>query len=272
MEAVRAISTGYHAAGNVARRALGGVLVVNFDRPEVPDANVLLHPVVPTAAVVAEVMRTVGRALAHVDMPAIHVGAAPADPLEARLAVDGWSVELVVDMLLDGPPAGTPGPVDVRPVRSDADWASLRQLWRMDHVEEAGRGQRRRVERAVTDAVVASKRDKQPTLRVWLASVEGTDAAFITSWGEPGVGGQVEDLFTAPSYRRRGLARALLHHAIADIRARTDGPVMISGRVGDTPAQLYGRTGFRPVLVRRIWVDGPAPRPGRGREVSDGGR
>lgn len=257
----RDISVGYHVAGNRSHAVAGGVLVVDRDRPQVSDANVLLHPVARTASTAVDVISTVIRELAHADAPVIQLGATPAAPLEARLAVDGWSVESIVDMLLDGPPTGTPRRVHIRPVVSDADWASLRQLWRIDHLEEAERGRWHAPLRTYTDAVVSAKRAKQPSLRLWLAAVDSQDAAFVTSWAEAQVGGQVEDLFTAPSHRGRGLARALLHHAITDIRARTDGQVMISARVGETPAQLYARLGFRPVLVRRIWT-GPGPSGG----------
>lgn len=211
--AARDISVGYHVAGNRSRTVADGVLVVNRDHPQVSDANVLLHPVTRTPSRAVEVVSTVVRELAHTDAPVIQLGATPAAPLEAHLAVDGWSVEPIVDMLLDGPPTGTPRPVGIRPVVSDADWASLRQLWRIDHLEEADRGRRHAVPRTYTDAVVSAKRAKQPSLRLWLAAVDGHDAAFVTSWADPRVGGQVEDLFTAPTYRGRGLARALLHHA-----------------------------------------------------------
>jgi predicted GNAT family acetyltransferase len=105
----------------------------------------------------------------------------------------------------------------------------------------------------VTDAVIASKRTKQPALRIWLARDCGVDSAFITSWSGDTQAGMDEDLFTHPDHRGRGMARALLLHAIADVRQRpehTDGatarPVVIGARVDDSPSISMPASGSTP--------------------------
>lgn len=254
-----AIKAGYHSSGNTAHDAAGGLLVVNRAYPQVTDANTLLHPVVESTSGVGRLLAVVRRELAHASRPQIQIGARSAAPLEARLAVDDWTVELIVDLLLDAEPVGAPPKADIRMVSRAADWQALRRLWRADHVEEAERRGQPAWPPAVTDAVVASKRSKQPALRIWLARHGGVDSAFVTSWSGVDGGGMVEDLFTAPDHRGRGLARALLHHAIADVRRRASnggatGPVLIGARIDETSKQLYERLGFHPVMVRRIWT------------------
>ena len=61
--------------------------------------------------------------------------------------------------------------------------------------------------------------------------------------------GQVEELFVAPAHRGRGLARALLHHAIADCRAHGADDVVLLADASDTPMRLYAAMGFAPVAV-----------------------
>ena len=87
----------------------------------------------------------------------------------------------------------------------------------------------------VTEQMVAAKRVKAPDLRFWLARADGTDAAFFSSWPRRDGVGIVEDLFTRPEFRHRGIATALIAHSVADARERGAGLVAISARAADTP-------------------------------------
>jgi GNAT superfamily N-acetyltransferase len=101
---------------------------------------------------------------------------------------------------------------------------------------------------------VAAKRVKAPDLRFWLARVDDTDAAFFSSWPGPEGVGIVEDLFTRPEFRRRGIATALIAHSVADARERGAGPVAISARVNDSPKYMYAALGFRPSCISRSYL------------------
>jgi len=59
----------------------------------------------------------------------------------------------------------------------------------------------------------------------------------------------VEDLFTLPECRNKGVAAALIRQAVGDCRARGAGPVVIAADPNDTPKHFYSRIGFRPVAV-----------------------
>jgi predicted GNAT family acetyltransferase len=86
-------------------------------------------------------------------------------------------------------------------------------------------------------------------VQYWLAFVHGEPVAYFNSWaGIDGVG-QVEDLFTHPDYRRRGVATALIHHCVAECRRQGAGPVVIVADPTDTPKQIYSAMGFRPIAV-----------------------
>jgi GNAT superfamily N-acetyltransferase len=68
--------------------------------------------------------------------------------------------------------------------------------------------------------------------------------------------GVVEWLFTRPDQRRRGVAKALVAHAVADARARGAGAVLIGpdGGAYDLPRRFYATLGFRPLCVTRIYT------------------
>ena len=66
--------------------------------------------------------------------------------------------------------------------------------------------------------------------------------------------GKVEDLYTHPRLRRRGIATALLARGVADCRHRGADAVLIGARPDDTPKHLYVALGFRPFCVHRAWL------------------
>ena len=54
----------------------------------------------------------------------------------------------------------------------------------------------------------------------------------------------VEDLFTLPSHRNRGIARSLIHHCVDDALARGAVDVLIGALHDDTPKNAYAAMGF----------------------------
>jgi GNAT superfamily N-acetyltransferase len=84
--------------------------------------------------------------------------------------------------------------------------------------------------------------------------VDGAAVAYFSSW--PGIAGvgMVEDLFTLPSHRGRGIARALIHHGVADARTRGAQSVLIGSDPDDTPKHLYAAMGFEPTCVTWGWT------------------
>jgi GNAT superfamily N-acetyltransferase len=177
---------------------------------------------------------------------------------EARLALDDYVPSGEVTLLLDGElerAAGDAPPgLELRLAESDDDWASFTRLLRLDHEEEeATRASPRSA--GFTAQMAATKRAKTAHgLRFWIARVDGTDCAFFSSWGSTRGIGIVEDLFTHPDFRHRGVATALIVHCIDDARAQGAGPVIISALVDDTPKHMYAAFGFRPFLVHRSYL------------------
>jgi GNAT superfamily N-acetyltransferase len=91
-------------------------------------------------------------------------------------------------------------------------------------------------------------------VQFFLTWVEGEPVALFSSWpGIDGVG-MVEDLFTLPSHRNRGIARALIHHCVADARARGADSVLIGSEPNDTPKEIYQAMGFEPTCLTWNWL------------------
>lgn len=88
----------------------------------------------------------------------------------------------------------------------------------------------------------------------WLGD---TLAGFLCSWM---VGGELEilNVATAPAFRRRGVAAALMRHVFARARRQGLESAFLEVRVGNTGAiDLYHRFGFSIVAKRsRYYADG----------------
>jgi GNAT superfamily N-acetyltransferase len=185
---------------------------------------------------------------------------------EARLILEGYGADAILQLILEGSLRASPPRVDIRLARAEADWEVLGRLIRMDHQETAERERRLVYSETVTAQMIEVKRSKCPPLRFWIAGVGGVDVAFLSSWpGENGVG-LVEDLFTHPEFRRRGIASGLVARAVEDARERGADQVVIGARPEDTPRRMYASMGFRPLCVTRQYLktlktpaDGPRP-------------
>ena len=165
-------------------------------------------------------------------------------------------------MVLEGDPRARPSDIEIRPVQTEDDWREYAALKKLDWLEHE-----RRIEKApepaVGEALSAVARLKQPPVHYWFACLDGRPLAYFNSWaGTEGIG-QVEDLFTHPKFRHRGLATALIHRCVLECRHNGADPVVIVADPTDTPKQMYAAMGFRPVAVyshylKRLTESGPS--------------
>ncbi len=184
------------------------------------------------------------------------------DPLvppsfSATLALQGYgeqtaTLQQVLLGDLTRPVAEKEPAVSFQPVTSEADWATLHELVRLDHLE----GQRTKgypMDEAVTRGIVEAYRRKEGPSQFFLAIVDDTPCAYGSGITCPEEIGMVEDLFTLPDYRKRGIASAVIKQCVDYVRARGAGPVFIGAHVDDTPKLLYHRLGFEPLCLTRTF-------------------
>jgi len=252
----RSIATllGYFELGNEVVVTSRARFVRNLGCRKVYDANHGTAIRAETAIEIDEVLRRADEIFSDVEHRTFKVDPRTPSGFEGRLLLDGYTGSAELQLLLEGDLDAQPPTIDIRTVESDADWGAVARLTRLDHEEEAQKANREPVGPVVTAQMVASKRAKAPDLTFFLAAVDGVDCAFFSSWpGANGVG-KVEDLFTAPPFRRRGIATALIAHAVRDARHRGAGPVLIGADPEDSPKHMYAAMGFRPLCVLRSYT------------------
>ncbi len=248
-----AVNQALLALGHETFEAGGALFVRDRAVPRIRDAN---HVTAVTASTPQEVDRLLARAEREfAGFPHRRFDVDPGTPpaFQARLALEGYGRDEALVMVLEGEPRGEPQPCEIRPVEDEAGWAAHDQLHRLDWSEYTARLGRAGDDPDVADEMMRNTRGMSPPVRFWLACVDGQPRAYLSSWeGIDGVG-QVESLFTHPDFRHRGLATALIHHGVADCRARLGptGPVVIVADPSDTPKQMYAAMGFRPVAIKR---------------------
>lgn len=238
-------------------------LVRDPARPEVWDANY-------ACAVTAEGPGEIEQVLAACDgffPPPIRHRRFFCDPLTpeafvAHLVWAGYEGDATLQMLLEGPLRGpTPAPVEIRIAESERDWESHACLVRDELADRSEREGSEPYTPEVSRGLAELRRAMAPEVRVFLARCEGVDCGTFAAWpGREGLG-VVEWLFTQPRFRRRGIARALVAHAVTDARARGAGPVLIGPQAGgyDVPRRFYAALGFRPLCVTRAYLRRPPP-------------
>lgn len=247
---------GYLALGNQWSESSGACFVTSPDAPRIYDANHACRLRAGTPDAVEAVLAEAERRFAGLGYRRFHTDPLTPAAFEARLALEGFESESELELLLQGALRATAPAVRIRRAESDTDWEAIYRLNRLDHTEEEAADERLRgvYPEEVTRQIVGRRRAKGPALSTWLVEEDGVDCAFLSSWpGANGVG-KVEDLFTHPDFRRRGIATALLVHGVADCRRRGALEVLIGARPQDTPKALYAALGFRPFCLVRGWL------------------
>ena len=250
---VHAAVTGNLELGNEAFDADGARFVRNRELPNIYDANHVTHVRCESAFDIERLLARVEQEYAHFRHRRFDIDPWTPPAFVARLVLEGYASEEDLELVLEGELRSQPGPCDIRRVETEEQWASSGVLHEMDWVERCER-LGRPPDPAVPAGFAALRRTTPPDLRYWMAYIDGSAVAHAWSWaGVEGVG-VVEDLFTDPDYRHRGIATALISHGIADARARGAGSVIISADPSDTPMRMYAALGFRPILVVRHYV------------------
>lgn len=174
--------------------------------------------------------------------------------LIAHLMLDDFAPVPTLQMRLTGALLGPkPKPFEIRPVETDRDWNELARLWRTDHVEKNQKAGNAKFSEAVTAQVMTVQRLAARDVRFVMAWDRDEAVGFFSSWPGRNGTGMVEDLFTTPAHRNRGIARALIHACVAHAREAGAGPIVIGAFPNDSPKHFYQSLGFRPACVTTTW-------------------
>jgi GNAT superfamily N-acetyltransferase len=222
--------------------------------PDVWDANHVSKVRARMTADIDQVLRRADEALDHCHHRLFVVDPLTPPAFVARLALDDYQeLTPTLQLVLEGPLRANARDLDLRPVTTEADWQCLYELVRYDHSEGA-RTQGQIIPEEVTRGMVASYRKKAPAYQFFLAREEGVDCAYGAGVLCADGMGMVEDLFTLPSFRKRGIATAMIAQAITYVRDQGAEQILIGALATEPPKRLYASLGFSPVCVTREYI------------------
>ena len=240
--------------GNEVFPIVRATFVRNRETPDIYDANHVTSPQARTPAQIDELLDATDREFAHTTHRRFHVDFRTPPEFIARLLLDGgYERTDALISVLDGDLVGKASHWEIRPQTSDADWEKFWELMLVDWNEHHARIGRPVAEEVARRMWTAKKR-KQPPVQYWLAHDGERAVGYLNSWEGVAGAGQVEDLFTLPEYRKQGVATALIHHCVAESRAKGAGPIVIASDPTDTPKNIYARMGFRPIAIESKYL------------------
>jgi GNAT superfamily N-acetyltransferase len=229
-------------------------IVANPALPDVWDANHADAVSAQTEAEIDSVLAAMEDHLAHTRWRVAHTDGFTPDVFLARLAHEDYQERPVtIQMALRGPLTDRGAVIDLRPVSSDADWGELHKLVALDFAEGRKTGDLDLSSDFVASAI-AAHRSKGSAFSFHMAILDGDVVAYGAHALAPNGVGMIEDLFTLPSARRKGVATSMIA-AFAD-RLHDSGShtIFLGALASEAPKRLYGRLGFRPVGLARTWV------------------
>jgi GNAT superfamily N-acetyltransferase len=145
-------------------------------------------------------------------------------------------------------------PLDFVAVGDDSTWAELYRLMRADH-EEGRRTHDMVVPDEVTRSMMIALRRKAGPMTFYLAESAGRPVAYAARVECPNGLGMIEDIFTLPDVRNKGIASTLIAHILGRLRSEIPAcSVFLGAHAHQGAKHLYRRPGFQPVMVTREFL------------------
>jgi len=257
MDIVARVCTAYawqRALGHNTMREPFCCLVWDRAYPDVWDANHISEVRARSATDIAQVLQRADETFRHCRHRLFGVDPLTPAAFVARLALDDYrELTPTIQLVLEGPLRAHPRDLDLRPVATEDDWQCLYTLVRHNHTEgESAHSGAMPVE--VTRGMVASYRQKAPAYQFFLARQDGVDCAYGAGVLCANGLGMVEDLFTLPAFRKRGIATTIIARVITHVRQQGADQILIGAHATEPPKRLYAALGFVPVCVTREYI------------------
>lgn len=97
-------------------------------------------------------------------------------------------------------------------------------------------------------------RAKSGPYRFHLARMGGEPVGYGALVAAPSGAGMIEDLFTLPAYRKRGIASAMIAQFSTALEEQGCTSIFLGALVNEQARHLYAKLGFRPEMLTRCWV------------------
>jgi GNAT superfamily N-acetyltransferase len=248
----------YQSVGNSVDESALARFVRNVEHPNIWVANHMSQVRAGSQSEIDQVLQQADRMFAHCSHRMAIVDSFTPDPFIARLSLHGFTeLTPTLQMVLDGPlvrrDARASIPLELHPVVRDEHWQTLYGLARANHLEGSS-SHHRQFDEEVTRRMVAQYQAKASVSTFFLALCDGAACGYGSAVVGPLGIGVVEDLFTAPAYRRRGVATAIIARAVEHARGAGMGPMLIGPHATEPPKALYAALGFVPQGLTRQYL------------------
>lgn len=231
------------------------MFVTNYAHPKVWVANHVSRATAATPQDIETVFALMEARFQHCAHRAVYTDCFTAPAFTARLALDDFQEQTpVIQMLLRGDPAKPlPPGASLRPVTTEAGWDSLKTLARIDFREGLRTG-RKDLSDAVVDGLLSGYRAKSQIAQFFIVETAGLPCAYGSAVRCPNRMGMLEDFFTLPEYRGRGIASGIITHGVRYLREHGSTGVFIGALANERAKYLYARLGFVPLMITRDWI------------------
>ena len=170
-----------------------------------------------------------------------------AEPLWDAIERQGWEFASRYVLMAHRRPADRVADAGIEVVGvGDVDWARGRGAM----LETEGHGADPEVAGQLLE--LDRRLDRAMNVRRLAAVVDGNIVSYAGLYLEDGVA-QIEDVATLPSFRNRGLARAVVLHAVDEAYRGGAELVFLVADAADWPQELYGRLGFDTIGVEHVF-------------------
>ncbi|KCZ46417.1 MULTISPECIES: GNAT family N-acetyltransferase [unclassified Hyphomonas] len=225
------------------------------ERAEVWDRNRIIDMTARTAAEIDQMMEFASSRTKLVGYSYIFATPFTSPAIIARLLLDDYQEQTpIIQMVLQSEVSvRRPAGFRIKPVSTDGDWRYLHDLVRADHTEGA-RTQGHILDAEVTRGIVEGYRGKSGPCQFFLGFLDDALCAYGSATIAPNGMGMIEDLFTLPAFRRRGIATALISAFAERLRQASCEEILIGSMATEPPKVLYQKIGFHPVCVTRSFL------------------
>lgn len=255
LDAISSAYAWHRSLGNDCIQTDHCQLVINRTHPSVWSSNHVSRVRADTETDIHAVFEAMDQALSHCRHRFVSSDCFTPPQFIAHLALrDYRELTPTLQMVLPGDltPFNRPR-MELREVSTERDWEMIGQLVRTDHAEGA-RTNHTPLADEVSSGIVDGFRKKSGPGTFYIASMDGAECAYGMAVRCPGGVGMVEDLYTLPACRGRGVASAIIRHCVDILRRDGSKAVFLGAHTTEPPKHLYYKLGFRPLMLTREFV------------------
>jgi GNAT superfamily N-acetyltransferase len=243
----------HRALGQKVRQLDFARIVADPAHPNVWDTNHADCITAATRSQIDAVLESLEVDLVHSDWRVVHTDPQTPEPFLARLAFDGFQEQAaIIQMVLKGR-VRAESAKNLQLVSTDGDWTALCELVRYDHSEGLRLGDAVQ-SHELTDGIVAGYKSRSPACQFYLAYVDEQPVGYGSCALGPAGAAIIEDLFTLPKFRRRGIASGMIAAFGDQLNDAGCATIFLGALVGQNARFLYSKLGFEPVMITRTWA------------------